>query len=457
MKNYTKTILITLLAFFTTVTFAVESAEENTGTELQYNSDKNEALASTSIDPEDLWKDYLGKHNIDDGINKRNGRTFFIVHTTQAVGAPLNDRRFIESRNFAYAKATLDAKTELAKWMKTWVKSDQKIIAEEINNEEASQSFTEFVLKPVSTAERAHKLTNLQLDDEIKKFDPTWSGSNQPKEIKKKKLLEMNERYTRNLSAKARAFLQGAGTIFTAEGYVDGDYSVVVGLAWSFKSAKIAESIYNPNISTPKGSKNLLTITSRLKKLSDKKLAATTGIRTWWDENGNPVILSFSSTDSRGLKSIIKKKTALRARANIGQFVSEIVESDANEKGGEIMQSYDDDSIEAFDDSKFREEINARSKLLPLSGVSTIYYRKFEHPATGKKMVVNVMAWNMESSSLAKGLEKMSKDQETKFNSTKGGAVFDNIYSDSTDSNSLSSGGIITQGLEGVSSNPDDF
>jgi hypothetical protein len=48
----------------------------------------------------------------------------------------------------------------------------------------------------------------------------------------------------------------------------------------------------------------------------------------------------------------------------------------------------------------------------------------------------------------------MSKDQETEFDATKGGTVFVN----STDQSlPTTAAGIATPGLEGVSSDPDDF
>ena len=105
-----------------------------------------------------------------------------------------------------------------------------------------------------------------------------------------------------------------------------------------------------------------------------------------------------------------------------------------------------------FNNSNFEERIKSRSKLIKLSGVATILLRKFDHPVSGNKMVVNVMSWSPDSSSLAKSLEIMSKDQETKFNATKGGTATGN-----SSGQSLSTGGIATPGLEGVSSDPDDF
>ena len=55
---------------------------------------------------------------------------------------------------------------------------------------------------------------------------------------------------------------------------------------------------------------------------------------------------------------------------------------------------------------------------------------------------------------VARALSKMSSEQETKMDATDGGTVFEN-YQESTDDKSV--GTITTIGLEGVSSDPDDF
>lgn len=454
MNIITKVISTILLLLVFSSSLANEDTQV-TAEQLQYDSDKQESIVVSSIDPEDKWQDYLDKYGIQRGMNERNERTFFIAGYTQEVGERTDSRSFIDSKDIAYKKAVLNAKAELAKFLGSWMVSERTLTDTEIN-EDVPQSWITSVVEPVSTAERAHKLTDLTLDDQIKRFDPTWDGTNVSKEEKGLKLLEHNQRYTEKMAQRARAYLQGASTIFTAEGNSDHVYSVAVGIVWSFKSAKVAEAIYNSTVPIPKGEKALLSIKDRLEQLPDDKLAATMGTRVWWDQKGMPVVVSFASTDGKGLKSIQKKKTALKARTQIAQFVSEIVSSDAENNSDETMQAYNDDSITGFNNSNFVEKITSNSRGLTLSGVGTVHWRKFNHPITGNKMVVNVMSWSPDSSALAKWLTQMSKDQETAFNATKGGTAIGNSTGNST-GQSLPTAGIATPGLEGVSSDPDDF
>ena len=123
-------------------------------------------------------------------------------------------------------------------------------------------------------------------------------------------------------------------------------------------------------------------------------------------------------------------------------------------QGGETIYYYDDDSHSAFNEQEFMADIIAKSKQLTLSGVSTIKYKKTRHPVTQGRIIVNVMAWSPESNKLARGLKKMSGDQKTKMHGTKSGTVFENYENQGQ---TIPVGGVAVPGLEGVSSDPDDF
>jgi len=448
MIKITSTILLSLLSL---LSIANEHGF-NVSDELQYNSDKQVSVAKPT-DPNLLWEEYLSKNNLVEGTNTRNSRVFLIASGEAKVGKSISSKAFIDSRTIAYNKALLVAKSELAGSLAAELKSERALSIFSDGNEVPDRLESE-VIKPISIMGKAHKLTSLALDDEIKKFDPEWDGTNKTKEVKIIKSAESVERYKENLSSKARMFLQGATTIFNAEGPVDGNYTVKIGIVWSAKSTKVAESVYNPTVKPPKGKRNLLTIKGQLDRLSDDELAATSGVRIWWNEKGLPVIVSFASTYGGGSPIVAKKKTALRARTQIAQFVAEQIVSSTSETGGETIYYYDDDSHSAFNEQEFMADIIAKSKQLTLSGVSTIKYKKTRHPVTQGRIIVNVMAWSPESNKLARGLKKMSGDQKTKMHGTKSGTVFENYENQGQ---TIPVGGVAVPGLEGVSSDPDDF
>ena len=451
MKTISRlTVLISI--FFVSSSFADVSESE----ELQYDSEKQVSIALPT-DPGLKWQQYLSNSNIQEGTNyKKNGQIFLIASGHAEVGKATNDSKFMDSRTFAYNRALLAAKEEMAASLALELESSRSLTLSEFGDEIAPNLYIE-VAEPMSIMDKANTLTGLALDNEIKKFDPSWDGTNKTDEERIVKMAEQREIYTEYLSSKARLFLQGATPIFNAEGPGDdGKYSVVVGIVWSGKSTKVAESVYNPTVEPPQGKKNSLSIQDRLIALSDNELAATLGVRMWWDEEGLPVILSFAQAKGTGSSIIAKKKTASRARAQVEQFVAEQIASASTTSGGEDFRYYDDGTHEAFDQSKFDMQIQANSGLIELSGIGSRIYKKITHPITNKRIAVNVVAWSPESSMVARGLSKMAKEQELKMEATDGGKVFE-IYveSESTDDNSV--GTITTTGLEGVSSDPDDF
>jgi hypothetical protein len=445
--NFKLTGLLSIFLVFSLSTYAAESAFED----VQYDSE-SQILAITP-NPSSLWEEYLTKSDIIQGTNTKKGRVFLIGHGMAVVGAKPSDKNFMDSRNTAYAKALLVAKSDLAEAMKTDLSSSRSLIAFSVDGE-IPDRLKEEIVEPLSIMDKINTLSDLALDDQIKKYNPSWDGKNKSKDEKINLLASSVERYKETLSSRAEMFLQGATPIFNAEGMEDGNYVVVVGMVWSWKSTMVAESIYNPSVAPPIGRENSQTIKERLNNLSDKELAASLGVRIWWDENGLPVIISFAQAKGTGSPIIAKKRTALRARTQIAQFVAENVVSNANEMGGEEIQFNDDDSYNDFNLGEFDINIKAESKKVQVSGLGSVLYKKITHPNSEKKIIVNVIMWSPEADKLARDLTKVSEEQLLKMQATDGGTIFEN-YEESSEDNSV--GTISTIGLEGVSSDSDDF
>jgi len=447
-----KVISITLKTIFLLTIFSSSLfAEENAFEEAQYDSELQ--ILAVTPNPSNLWDEYRKKSDIREGTNTKKGRVFLIGHGMAIVGAKPSDKNFMDSRNTAYNKALLSAKSDLAEAMKTDLSSSRSLIAFSVDGEIPDRLKAEIV-EPLSIMDKVNTLSDLALDDQIKKYNASWDGANKSRDEKINLLASSVERYKESLSSRAEMFLQGATPIFNAEGMEDGNYVVVVGMVWSWKSTLVAESVYNPTVTPPVGRKNSQTIEERLNNLSDKQLAASLGVRIWWDENGLPVILSFAQAKGAGSPIIAKKRTALRARTQISQFIAENVVSNADEMGGEEIQFNDDDSYNAFNLGEFDLNIKGVSQDVQVSGLGSIFYKKITHPNSDKKIIVNVISWSPESNKLARDLTKLSKEQLLKMQATDGGTVFEN-YEESSEDDSV--GAVTTIGLEGVSSDADDF
>ena len=441
---------IFLLFVFSSLLVATASASE----ELQYDSDEQVSIANKTIIPRLQWNAYKKMHDLKDGINPKNGRTFLIAYADQIVGKATNESGFMDSRTIAFNKALLAAKEEMATFLAKDLKSSRSFVLSEFGDEIPNRLKKE-VVEPLSIMDKAATLTGLALDNEIKKFDKNWDGTKKTDADRIVKMAEQSERFTKYLTSRSIEFLQGTTPIFNAEGPNDeGKYTVVVGIVWSGKSTRVAESVYNPTISLPQGPKKSLSIQNQLENLSDEVLAATLGVRMWWDEEGLPVVISFAQAKGTGSTIIAKKKTANRASHQIAQFVAEQIVSSASDVSIEEIHYYDDGSHTAFNLSEYKMKIEAIGPTIPLKGAGTVLYKKIVHPITEKRIVVNVVTWSPESNLIARELGKMSDDQATKMDATKGGTVFKNNQK-SSHSNSV--GTVTTTGLQGVSSDPDDF
>ena len=456
MNISTKAILaVFFLVFFSTSILA----DVNKSEELQHDVEEQMSIA-TPTDPYDKWTQYLSNGNIKNGVNITNdGRIFIVSYGMVVVGKPLDDSQFMSSRNIAFDYALIDAKKQMSTYLNTELESERNLIASQFSDDVPNRLKKE-VGEPLSIAAKAATLTGLSLDNEIKKFDPNWDGTKKSDQDRAVKMAEQVERYTAYLSSKSQMFLQGATPIFNAEGPVAGDYTVVVGIVWSVKSASVAESVYNPTVAPIQGRKNALTIQQRLDNFSDEKLAATLGLRIWWDEDGFPVIVSFAQAKGSGSATIARNITTNYANNQIAQFVAEQIVSSEVEKINQEIHYYKDGTSTTFNQDEYQLNIRARANRITLIGSEQVLYKKIKHPISNKRIVVNVMTWNPESNMIARGLIQMSEDQSTKMDATKNGDVFENFQESSSDQLNdqvKSAGGISSNGLEGVSSDPDDF
>jgi len=425
--------------------------EETPPDTIQYDPGAQVSIASPT-DPTLSWEYYLEKNNLVEGINQKGDRVFFIASGEAVVGKSITSNSFADSRTIAYNKALLTAKSELTEFVSSEINSERALSVFSEGGE-TPDSIREKITRPLSILEKLHTLTNLALDYEIRKFDPEWDGRNKTRETKVQKLIGSVESYREDISSKARLFLQGATPMFNAEGLVDNQYVIKVGIVWSTRSAQIAESIYNPDVEAPIG-KNKRTIREQLNSLTNNELAATLGVRIWWDQEGLPVILSFASTHGGGSPIIAKKKTSLRARAQIAQFVAEQIVSSGSLGSGETMHYYEDDSHVAFNEQEFEQTIRAKSKTIKLIGVGTIKYKKIIHPITKKRIAVNVMYWSPKTSKKASDFKKTSKNLKSKMKKVRNNTLFENYPNQgrNTPNNNTPA-----PGFQGIGSSADDF
>ena len=424
------------------------------GEELQTNSELQAALGRPA-DPTLQWEAYRKRHGLKEGFNQIGEKKFFIGSGEFIVGKSIKDKGFIASRTVAFKKAVLSAKSDLAESVGSMLSSERGLELIEVGGEVAPSMGK--VQEHLSIMDKTRVLIESGLDDEIKKYDPNWDGTGKTEEEKRQALAIQAEKYSESLRQNARLFIQGATPIFNAEGPVDGEYTVVVGIVWSPKLTRVAEAMYNPYAEIPIA-KPGQPIKEQIQRLVDNAkdgagIDATMGIRVWRDENGERVVLSFAAASGVGSKAIAKKKTALQARAQIAQFIGENVLSDGILSGNETVAGFDDESLGAFDESSFEQKIQAKARDVCLIGVAPIKFWKGRHFNSQQKMVVHVLEWSRSSLLKAKDAGKIAAGDKGGMCSGWGETATPKTAKKAAGG----TGGVAVGGMKGAESSKDDY
>jgi hypothetical protein len=355
-------------------------------------------------DPSTLWNNFLTKNKFSEGLNLRKGkRPLFLALGEAEVGAT-KGKKFISSRYVAYEKAFLLAKAQVAAFLKTDMSSFIKNISKEQGGGEPEDFIAEKA-KELSLLDKALKLGHKKLDQELKKYDPSWDGTGKPAAEKKRVLILQEQRFMEELRARTQLFLQGASPIFTAEGFQEGRYTVLVGIAWSHQLFQVAQAIQNPGQlgSLKKGKKKPLLrqqIKNHLKR-NPNFMALQSGVRVWRNEHGSRAVVSFAATPVFGSATIYKRKATLRARNGIAKFVATDIVANDLLRDTEVIQTAEDDSSKSYDLSQYESVIEAKTNEVSLQGVTKVFDWKGIHPNVKVKMYVVAFAWTPESTNAA--------------------------------------------------------
>ncbi len=441
MNRQTRIFLLVAALFVahSPISWATESTNNPA---ISVTPDQDAPVVEVSVsDPELRWQEYLNSRQLREGPNDREGRLFFITKGVVRVGKPFGSG-WIQSRNVAFEKAVLLAKSEMAEFVGASLTSDRHLELMAQGGEAAPEM--EKALSKVgelSIVKKINRLGHEVLDDLIRKYDPSWTGKDVSLEEKREKLVNYREVFRQELRQKARLFLQGATPVFNAEGpNADGHYTVVVGLAWSMNLARIADSLFNPNTETEPLSPGD-TIREQIERMLDhdpSALAGFQGVRIWRNELGQPVLVSAVAEERTGNVVIVRRKAALRARAQMARFIAENIESQSTLEGGETFDLAGGNQGQAFDESEFNERISAKSKEVKLVGTHAVHTWTGPHPVSRSKLHVTVMAWSPRYSKEAERLAQRNAPVTNRVNG-------------------LSERGIAAAGLSGPQSGTDFF
>jgi hypothetical protein len=227
-------------------------------------------------------------------------------------------------------------------------------------------------------------------------------------------LITLQEKVRDYVSTRARLLTSGAFIVTEFEGpNVDGNYSVLVGMIWSVRLAKIAEAIINPAIKLDPQEPDL-PISKQIEKLTAANptwMATAHGVRVWTDENGERVIIGFGSASGTSSTTIDRDRAALAARAAIQRFVGELVETAATDKN-EMTYQEGNQAKRVFDSSSYERRIEAKSQEINISGSNIVAQWRDNHPFGRTRLQAVAVMWSPTAAGIARDLGNQMQRKE---------------------------------------------
>lgn len=402
------------LSFFFATGASVAHAQDAPDELLKSTMKANVALdkdAKNSV--EACWSHWKEEQGLREGKNERNGHLILVSYQQQAVNAEPDSRSWLGARKFAFETAEIEARHSLAATMKTMLSAERSAAVQMLGGDDPAPSLQE-TSKQLSIADKANVLVDKALDNEIKKYDPKWDPNASPSE-KKEEIINLQARMQDNIAAHSELYASGAFTAVQCEGPSKNDggrYSVLIGMIWSPKLAKVAESIWNPLAQLPSESagKTLDEQFQDFTSTSPNWLAYSMGARVFTNEKGEHVVVGFGVAPQTSLMSADKRRATLDALAAIDHFVGEKIEANAEMSDTFEHREYNSGKTQFFDTSAFNDRVVLRSKAIKLQGAAEVLSWRGEHPWSNAKMEVVAFAW---SPSWAKDSEQQAAQMQT--------------------------------------------
>jgi hypothetical protein len=347
---------------------------------------------------ETLWRKWLRDEGRREGRNPLpdNGLTL-ISKGVELIRAAPGSPSWVSARLAAYGAAELAARAALADGIATEVRGNEREFVQiERGGEEAPPAVAR-ARAELSNAERLRALTGRALDDAIRQYDPQWDGTGRTEEQRRAEGARLWSSVHEFIAARSAAFLAGAMTPIQFEGLDDeGRLSVLVGAVWSTRQQKLAEGLWNPDISVPFGDPGQ-PIAARIEAATEKDpawAASTNGVRCWTDERGERVLVAFGATQATDLASLDRRIAYTRALGALQRFVGESVATVTDDEFRFDYRKGADGREQTFDHGAANARIAARTRDVVIRGAEQVHDWRGPHPIGRARMQVVVLAWS---------------------------------------------------------------
>ena len=359
--------------------------------------------------PSDVLRDFvtksLGKKGKALGQVNNDGTIYNIG--AASTGVPSNRSGFIASRNVAFRKAVLIAKSEFIRAQGMKISSEEGLTILD-NYIEGTDPETQ---KKASFLQKLGKLANQSIDKALIELGVSQTEVSKMNQGAKEAMFR--DEYRQKGLQFAAGMLKGLSVCKIVEGEVGGsDYQVAVLVKYSKENQALAAMIQddiNYQLDLQKPSKTL----NKIKNAEPKDLLPRMGVLTTVDKNGQSVVLAYGQSEIRktGSRQSAAETRAFAQAANIARdnlknFIAQDIALEEITENAEVLSSYADGTSDFFSQNKFEQSI--KSKMSSVNNLRSYEMKrwKVQHPQSGHMVAGVVIAWSKNFADKSRDVQK---------------------------------------------------
>ena len=321
-------------------------------------------------------------------INILNDDGTIYVVDAAVTNRSVNQQGFISSRNIAYSKAVLKAKTKILRVLGEVVKSEKNF--QDYFND-GSGGIDPALVEKASYLDKLKAVADKSLDRALEELGVDKSEIMLMNQGKKEE--QYRNAYSSLLETYGAALMNGVTTVKIVEGDLGNDYQVAVCL--KFSPAQSLEAANQNNLGATKevfGSDAV----KKLQTIKPEKLISNLGAQLFKDDNGKRFLVGFGQASVRQsdknqsrYEMAGYRKARLNALSSIKDFIAEDLSFQEIASSVEKSRGYFDGTTEEYYEDKMNLLIEAKSTT---AKISTMDLRQWKgiHPVS-KNLVVGYM------------------------------------------------------------------
>lgn len=321
-------------------------------------------------------------------LNNINTDQSIYVIASASSGIPSNRSGFLNSRNIAFAKAELRAKTEILRLSSEIITSERQSTL----IDRAIQGSDPDAKEKATLLDKALKVVDKSLDNALEKLGVSSEElASMNEEQKEKTFQDYFYNYTSSFVA---SMLKGVVTLKVVEGEVgNNDYQVAVCVRYTPEDQERANS-RSVEATTETINSG---VANNLRDIDADKLISKMGAQVLKDDNGNYFLIGFGQSAVRKSGNrqseyvgIARRKSRLSAVQNIKNYLAEDLVAKEIIENVEKISTYTDGQENLYTEDNFTSLINSRRSSVE---ISSLVLREWEavHPVSKTNIVGSVV------------------------------------------------------------------